>query len=323
MLGGLAGLAFGEEGARLGRDEELLILQAEGLARGVDELHAAFTVALGRSLHLGDALRDDGLADDELGLAVAAGAGLVEGGRDRGDLIGVLDRDDLPVRRFEALGGVLVLRLRGHRVEGDVVGIVEHDEVVQAEASGEGGGLLGDALLQAAVAREAHHEMVEDLVLRGVEVGRGHLGGDGHADDVAGALAERAGGRLDAGGLAELGVPRGLGVELTEGLHLVDGQVEAGEVQPGVEEHRAVAGGKDEAVAVDPLRVGGVVTQEMSVEGGADLGGSQGEAQVARMAGGHGVHGQSAGFVGGAGKSGGIEGHDVIGVWPKRRGFQP
>ena len=214
--------------------------------------------------------------------------------------------EDFPVGGFVALGGVLVLRLRGHGVEGDVIGVVEHDEVIEAEAAGEGSGFLRDAFLEAAVAGEADHQVVEDLVFGGVEMGGGHLGGHGHADDVAGTLAERAGGGFDADGLAELGVTRGLGVELAEVLHFLEREVEAGEVDPGVDEHRAVAGGQDEAVAVDPGGRGGVVAEEVAVEHGADLGGAEGQAEVTGMAGGHGVHGEAAGFGGGAGKVGGV-----------------
>ena len=46
--------------------------------------------------------------------------------------------------------------------------------------------------------------------------------GERHADGVGEALAERAGGRLDAGGVAVLGMAGGLGAELAEVLQLVD-----------------------------------------------------------------------------------------------------
>ena len=148
--------------------------------------------------------------------------------------------------------------------------------------------------------------MVKDLMLGGVEVGGGHLGGDGHADDVAGALTERAGGGFDADRLAELGVTRGLGVELAEVLHFLEGEVETSEVDPAVDEHRAVAGRKDEAVAVDPGGGSGVVAEEVTVEHGADFGGAERQAEVSRVAGGDGIHGEATGFGGGAGKVGGI-----------------
>ena len=263
---GLLGLAGVEVGAGLGGDVKLFFRQTEGLAGGVDELHARFAVTLSGALDFGDALADDGLADDQLRLAVLAGAGLVERGGNRGQLVALLDGEDFPVGGFVTLGGVLVLRLRGHRVESDVVGVVKHDEVIEAEAAGEGSGFLRDAFLEATVAGEADHDVVKDLMLRGVEVRGGHLGGDGHADDIAGALAERTGGGFDADRLAELGVARGLGVKLAEVLHFLEGEIETSEVDPAVDEHRAVAGREHEAVAVDPGRGGGVVAEEVAVK---------------------------------------------------------
>ena len=55
--------------------------------------------------------------------------------------------------------------------------------------------------------------VVENRVLGRVEARRGHLAGDRHADGVADALAQRAGGGLDAGRLAELRVARGDAVQ--------------------------------------------------------------------------------------------------------------
>ena len=59
---------------------------------------------------------------------------------------------------------------------------------------------------------------------------------------------------------AALRVARACGEpELAEALQLVEWEVVAGQVQQGIEQHRGVAGGEHEAVAVWPGRVGGVV----------------------------------------------------------------
>lgn len=71
--------------------------------------------------------------------------------------------------------------------------------------------------------------------------------------------------------VGELGVTRSHGVVLAEVLHLLHGEVIAGHVKPGIQEHGAVAAGQDEAVAVKPLRVLGVVLHEVSVEDRTDL----------------------------------------------------
>jgi hypothetical protein len=60
---------------------------------------------------------------------------------------------------------------------------------------------------------------------------RQDLLGQRHADGVGDALAQRAGGGLDAGGVAVFRVARGLAVQLAEVLQVVDGQIVAGEVQ--------------------------------------------------------------------------------------------
>ena len=94
--------------------------------------------------------------------------------------------------------------------------------------------------------------VIENGMLGGIETGGGHLLGGGETDGIGDALSEGAGGGLDAGCLAELRVAGGAAFERPEVLDGVEGDVVAGEVQPRVEEHRAVAGGEDEAVAVDP-----------------------------------------------------------------------
>ena len=58
-------------------------------------------------------------------------------------------------------------------------------------------------------------------------------------------------------------------------LQLVDRDaLDAGEVQERVEQHRAVAGGQHEAVAVGPARIGGVVFQELREQHRGDVGGA-------------------------------------------------
>ena len=84
---------------------------------------------------------------------------------------------------------------------------------------------LRDALLHAAVAGDDVDVVVERrLARRGVGVEQPALaaGGHGHADAVGDALAERAGGDLDAGGVAVLGVARGERAPGAQRLEVVD-----------------------------------------------------------------------------------------------------
>ena len=71
-------------------------------------------------------------------------------------------RLDVPADRLEAQGRVLALGLRRHGVERHVVRVVDQDEVVELLVAREFDGLHRDALLHAAVAREADDVVVED-----------------------------------------------------------------------------------------------------------------------------------------------------------------
>ena len=153
---------------------------------------------------------------------------------------------------------------------------------------------MADALHQAAVAQEGVGVVVHDLVAVAVEFAGQQLLGQRHADRVGDALAERAGGGLDAGGVAVFGVAGGLAVELAEALQLGDRQVVAGQVQQRVDQHRAMAVGEHEAVAVGPLGVGRVVAQVMTPQHLGDLGHAHRRARVAGVGLLHRVHRQGA-----------------------------
>ena len=206
-----------------------------------------------------------------------------------------------------------------HGVERDVVGIVDEDQVIEAVVAGEGDGFLGDAFLKAAVAVERDDVVIEDRVLGGVEAGGGAFSGERVADGIADALAERAGGGLDARGFMKLRVAGSDRVELAEIFHIVLGNRVAGKVQPAVEEHRAVAGGEDETVAVQPFRRVRAVAHRFAEEHGTDFGAAERQAEVAGIAGVDGIHGEATGFVGGLGKQGGIHGNGVRGRFLRRR----
>ena len=123
--------------------------------------------------------------------------------------------------------------------------------------------------------------------------------GERHADGIGEALAERAGGRLDAGGMAVFGVAGGLRAELAEILDLVDRHVlVAGEIEQRIEQHRAVAGRQDEAVAVGPVRVLRIEFQEAREQHGGDVGGAHRQAGMAGIGLLDGIHGKEADRIG-------------------------
>ena len=57
-------------------------------------------------------------------------------------------------------------------------------------------------------------------------------------------------------------ITQGLTVQLAEVFQVFNAQVVAGQVQQAVQQHRRVAVGEDEAVAIVEFWVGGVVVQE-------------------------------------------------------------
>ena len=90
---------------------------------------------------------------------------------------------------------------------------------------------------------------------------------DRHADGVGKSLAEGAGGGLDARRVAVFRMAGGDRAELAKALDLLDRHaLVADEMEQRIDQHRAVPGREDEAVAVGPLRIRGVVLQHLPVE---------------------------------------------------------
>ena len=133
-----------------------------------------------------------------------------------------VDLLDMPSKRLETLRCILALRRISHGVQGDVIGIVNQHEVIELVVAGERRSLGRDALLQAAVPREADNVVVEDRVGSGVEAGRSHFLRYRNADSVGHPLPQRSGGALDPLGFKILRMPRGVGAEHPEVFHLID-----------------------------------------------------------------------------------------------------
>jgi hypothetical protein len=156
-----------------------------------------------------------------------------------------------------------------------VVVVVDPAEAVEALVPGKRGGLIGDPLLEVAVPAEDVDVEVEQLEAGGVVTGGEPLRGDRHPDAGRDPLAKRPGGRFHAGGPAVFRVPGALGVELAEALDVLEAhrgladdlvvgvdRADARQVEQRVEQHRRVAVGQDEAIAVRPDRLLGVEPQE-------------------------------------------------------------
>ena len=172
--------------------------------------------------------------------------------------------------------------------------------------AGERAGFHRHAFLKAAITCERDDMVVENAVRGCVEAGLAHFGGDGEADGIRYALAERARGGLDAGGFVKLRMAGSDAAELAEIFDFFQGHAVSREVEPAVEEHAAVACGEDEAVAVQPAGRIGIEAHQGSEENGPDVRRAKREAEVAGFAFRNGVHGQSTGVAGGEFKRRGV-----------------
>ncbi|EGY00759.1 hypothetical protein AZA_89242 [Nitrospirillum viridazoti Y2] len=180
----------------------------------------------------------------------------------------------------------------GGAVDGDAVVVPQDDQAIQAQVAGQRGGLMADTFLQAAVTGDdigvvVHQGVAEAGVQVTLRQGHAHGGGD--------ALAQRAGGHLDAAGHAVFRVAGGAGAQLAELLDLLQINVLIPrEVEQRVDQHGAMAGRQHEAVAVGPIRALGIELQELGEQHGGDIGHAHGHAGMARLGRFHGVHGQDA-----------------------------
>ncbi len=306
---GLGGLAARDGRAGVLEDvgghlEGLLGVEAHELLGGRDLLGAERgAVALAGVLQGRGGPGDDRAEHDEAG-PVGDGLGLADRVVQRRDVLGVarlvvgpVDRLHVPAVGLVARGDVLGQRDVGVVLDRDPVGVVDQREVAELLDAGEGRRLGADALLDVTVAAQRVDVVVEGRgALGGVGVEHAALaaGGHRHAHGVADALAQRAGGGLDAGGVAELRVAGGLGAPGAQRLEVVELESPAAEVELDVERQAGVAAREHEAVAAGPVRVGGVVPHdllEQEVRRGGEAHGRAGVAVADLL---HGVHRQDA-----------------------------
>jgi hypothetical protein len=263
---------LGEALADAVRDEELSVLGPAVGALGQPHLLLPQRFAMGGlGVLLVRRAPADVAVDDDQGRPADLGLEGVEGAGEQSGVVGVPDPEHVPAVALEATEHVVAVGEAGVAVDRDVVVVVEPAEVVELEVAGEGGGLVGDALHQAAVAGERVDVEVEEL---GAEALPLPLGGKRHPDRGGDALAERARGRLDPGGPAVLRVSRRARAQLAELFDLVQADrrlvehvvvgvdlANPGQVEDRVDQHRGMPGREHEAVAVGPGGVCGVVAE--------------------------------------------------------------
>ena len=210
---------------------------------------------------------DDGPAGDQRGPVV--GLRLADG---VGDRVGVVAVDALgvPAAGVEALELVLMARQLGRAVDRDVIVVPEDDQLAELQMAGERDRFLADAFHEAAIAAEHISVMIDEVF---AEARCLQPFGERHADGIAEPLAERPGRHFDAVGVATLGMAGATAAELAEILDLAHRHVGiAGQMQQRIEQHRAVAVREDEAVAVGPMRRGGIEFEELAPQHRGDVG---------------------------------------------------
>src|SRR5215471_10973931 len=97
---------------------------------------------------------------------------------------------------------------------------------------------------------------------RAIEIHGEILLRNAHADTVPKALPQRSGGRLNSFGEAVLRMTRSLASKLPELFDLVQRKIVAGQVEKTVQQHGTVTSGENETVAIRPIRVLRVVSEE-------------------------------------------------------------
>ena len=237
----------------------------------------------------GRAKADDRRAADETGARILFGR--AEGGINR-RAVHPVHLLDVPAIRLETLVLVLGEGQIGVAIDCDAVVIVEIDELAQTQMTGQTGRLLGDAFHQVAITDNRIDVVRYHVEPGAVVVGCQPLLSDGHAHAVGKALSQRPGRRLDTGRMPVFRVAGGLAPPLAKVLQLLQREIVACQVEQGIEEHRAVAGAEDKAVAVRPGGIGRIIAQMPAPERQRGCGHAHRQAGMARIGGLHSIQRQ-------------------------------
>ncbi len=270
----------------------------QGLAR-----RRHLVLAQGRAMHRRGALlvgrpeADDGL-DANQGRTAIGQHRVAQGRLDVVRIVPVHAADHAPAVALEAGRDVLGEPSAHLAVDGDAVVIIEADQLAQPQGAGQGGRFVGDALHQAAVAHHHPSAVIHHIEAKPIELRRQPRLRQRHAHGIGEALAQRPGGGLDAGALAVLRMPGGLGMQLAKGLEVVHRHRIAAQVQQAVQQHGAVPIGEHEPVPVPPAGVLGVVAQHVAPQRLRDIGQPHRRAGVAGTGFLNGIHGQGADGIG-------------------------
>ena len=175
-------------------------------------------------------------------------------------IVAVDGRYHVPTVRLETLWRIVGKPALDFAVDGYAVVVIDRNQFAQPERAGERAGLVGYALHQTAIAQKDPGMVVDDSVAIAIELGSEGFLCQRHPHGIRDALPQRPGRGFNAGGIAIFGVTRRLAMELPELLQVFNGKFIPGEVQEGVDQHRAVAIGQHEPVAIGPIRIRRIVS---------------------------------------------------------------
>ncbi len=249
---------------------------------------------------------DVAVDDDQRGLVGRLQGFVVAAGKIQ-QVVGVADAGDVPAVADEARHHVFAERPACRAVERHAIVVVNPAKIRKLQMASERGRFTGDAFHQVAIAADRVNTKIEKIEPRLVVSGAEPFGGDGHADAVGDTLAKRAGGGFDAGGDVRFRMSGSAAIELAEILDVVEGNAgfikdfalgvrlaDSGEMQRRVQQHRGMASGENEAIAIGPQRGGRVVGQKIVPERINDGGEAHGRAGMARIGFLHCIDGKSA-----------------------------
>src|SRR5579884_1437206 len=195
---------------------------------------------------------------------------------------------DVPLRCRVARKDVLVARQFRRAIDGDLIIIPKDDEATKLEVAGKSNCLMVDAFHEVSIAGDHERSMVDKLVAKDrIEVPLGDRHSDGHCN----ALPERAGRDLDAGQLEILRMTGGRRTKLPEPLDVLkSGSLVAREIKQGIDQHRSMPRGENEAIAIRPAWIRSVEFQMSTKESRGCVGHPHGHTRVTTVRGLHRVH---------------------------------
>ena len=164
---------------------------------------------------------------------------------------------------------------------------------------------MADAFHQTAVAGDYPGAVIDQVVAK---TRRQMALGHGHTDRRGQALTERAGGDFHSRGVPVFGVTGRIGVPLPEILDRLHGHgLEAGQVQQGVDQHRAMTGRQHETVTIGPIGLCGIVFHRPRPQHSCNIGHAHRHTLVARLCPMHRIHRQNTNGIGHLAEFGGHE----------------